>query len=214
MAIELDHLFICSNVNAPEIDRILQLGFTEGRANTHPGQGTANRCIFFENAMLEFLWVTNEAEASSAIVAPTSLRERWRYRETGYSPFGIGCRKSETTANLPFNTWAYCPKYLPPQIKIDIAKDTKPNEPLLFVIPFAEDTHNKPVHANGIQEITKVEITIPNTESLSPAIKSIQQHNLVKFIKGKKHLLSIEFDRAIQQKSRDFRPHLPLRFFW
>ncbi|VEP17509.1 hypothetical protein H1P_620018 [Hyella patelloides LEGE 07179] len=37
---------------------------------------------------------------------------------------------------------------------------------------------------------------------------------MVKFIKGKKHLLNIEFDRATQQQAIDFRPHLPLRFRW
>ncbi|MDJ0592016.1 MAG: hypothetical protein QNJ72_18845 [Pleurocapsa sp. MO_226.B13] len=57
MTIELDHLFICSQVNAPEIDRLLDLGLVEGSSNTHPGQGTANRRIFFANLMLELAWV-------------------------------------------------------------------------------------------------------------------------------------------------------------
>ncbi len=68
MTIKLDHLFIFSRMNAPEIDRILNLGLTEGRANTHPGQGTANRRIFFHNAMLELLWVMDEEEVSSSTV--------------------------------------------------------------------------------------------------------------------------------------------------
>jgi hypothetical protein len=60
MAIEFDHLFVFTTVNAPEVDDILASGFTEGTSNLHPGQGTANRRIFFHNAMLEFLWIADE----------------------------------------------------------------------------------------------------------------------------------------------------------
>ncbi len=56
MAFELDHLFIMTDINAPVADRLISSGLTEGRSNIHPGQGTANRCFFFHNAMLELLW--------------------------------------------------------------------------------------------------------------------------------------------------------------
>ena len=91
--IELDHFFICTNVNAPEIEQLLNCGLIEGRSNIHPGQGTANRCIFFHNAMLEFLWVADDREVRTPLIAPTYLWEKWRYQETGYSPFGIGFRR-------------------------------------------------------------------------------------------------------------------------
>ena len=44
------------------------------------------------------------------------------------------------------------------------------------------------------------------------AINIVQQSDLAKFITGKEHLLTIEFDRAIQQQTIDFRPYLPLQF--
>lgn len=46
-AFEIDHLFIASQPGAPEIEEVLALGFLEGTPNVHPGQGTANRRIFF-----------------------------------------------------------------------------------------------------------------------------------------------------------------------
>ncbi len=66
MPFELDHFFICTDVGAPAAAALMALGFVEGAPNTHPGQGTANRRFFFDNAMLELLWVHDEAEAGSS----------------------------------------------------------------------------------------------------------------------------------------------------
>ena len=110
MAIELDHRFVCTRVGAPEVDALVALGLTEGSANTHRGQGTTNRRISFRNAMLEFLWVMNEAGARSPVIAPTHLWERRHYPPTGYSPFGLGFRSLTAVPALsvpcPFDMWA------------------------------------------------------------------------------------------------------------
>lgn len=53
----------------------MAFGLTEGTSNSHPEQGTANRRFFFPNAMLELLWVHDEHEAQSPLVAPTRLWE-------------------------------------------------------------------------------------------------------------------------------------------
>jgi Glyoxalase-like domain len=55
----VDHAFIACSPGAPEAGALLRLGFIEGQGNTHPGQGTANRRFFFENFMLELLWVAD-----------------------------------------------------------------------------------------------------------------------------------------------------------
>ncbi len=70
----------------------MAFGLTEGSSNLHLGQGTANRRFFFYNAMLELLWVRDEREARSPPIAPTRLWKRWRYRFSGYSPFGVCLR--------------------------------------------------------------------------------------------------------------------------
>jgi hypothetical protein len=57
MSVELDHIFICTEVGVPEADQLVTFGLTEGSSNLHLGQGTANRRFFFYNAMLELLWV-------------------------------------------------------------------------------------------------------------------------------------------------------------
>ena len=215
MTIELDHLFVFCKVNAPEIERILDLGFAEGKSNIHGGQGTANRCIFWQNAMLELLWVSDGEEVSNPIVAPTNLEARSRYDETGFSPFGIGFTRTQANTNLPFTSWAYRPAYLTPPLQIDIASQTQPYEPLLFVIPFNDKIYNRSTnHANGTKKITGVEIIIPFTRPFSHAVDILEQQKLVRFVSGKEHLLTIEFDCRTQQQMFDFRPHLPLRFYW
>lgn len=215
MTIELDHLFICSQINAPEIKQLLDFGLAEGRSNIHPGQGTVNRCIFFENFMLELLFAINEREISSPIIKPTHLRERCNYHQTGYSPFGVAFRRTEIDSELPFETWAYKPPYLPDNLQIDIAKHTAPHEPLLFVPPFKK-VQDQPInHPVGIRKVTKIKITIPSSQSFSEAIAHIHDAlGAVEFISGTDNLVEIEFDYANGSQQQDFRPLLPLRICW
>jgi hypothetical protein len=71
MALELDHLFIWTDIGAYEAERLVSFGLVEGTPNMHPGQGTTNRRFFFHNAMLELLWVHDPAEARSELIRPT-----------------------------------------------------------------------------------------------------------------------------------------------
>jgi glyoxalase-like protein len=76
MTYALDHVFVCCAEGAPEAERLVRLGLTEGSPNTHPGQGTASRRFFFENAYLELIWVTDPREAQGEPAARTSRRPR------------------------------------------------------------------------------------------------------------------------------------------
>src|SRR5437879_6291460 len=98
MQLELDHFFVCASIGAPEADRLIEFGLSEGTPNNHLGQGTANRRFFFHNAFLELLWVADPAEAQTSAVRRTGLWERWSRRSGGCSPFGIGFRPISTAA--------------------------------------------------------------------------------------------------------------------
>ena len=90
MAIAIDHAFIACQPGGPEANSLLQRGFVEGSSNTHAGQGTANRRFFFDNFMLELLWVVDHAEATSERTRRTRLWERCSNPETAeliYMPF-------------------------------------------------------------------------------------------------------------------------------
>jgi hypothetical protein len=225
MTIEFDHLFVFTTVNAPEVDEILAYGFTEGTSNIHSGQGTANRRIFFRNAMLEFLWIADEQEAKSPEIAPLHFWERSHSHQTEYSPFGIifrfcAAKRSEQVQPL-FTTWAYRPPYLPPHLQIDIASDTRPSEPFLAIIPFGGRPDAFPVdraqplnHACGAREITSVRITLPSDQPLSTAAAAVENAGLVQFSVGNEHSAELEFDLGIQKRKVDFRPGLPLCLRW
>ena len=227
MSVELDHIFICTEVGASEADQLVAFGLTEGTSNLHPGQGTANRRFFFYNAMLELMWVRDEREVRSPPIAPTRLWERWRYCFTGYSPFGICLRPSVQhavswrPAALPFATWEYRPPYLPPELHIDVATGTAASEPLVFATPYSgrpdalpEERRQPLVHPKGVVEITGLRITLPRGKPISGVVRALQRAGVVSFESGNDHLAEIEFDHGSQGQSADFRPLLPLRFRW
>lgn len=225
MALEFDHLFIFTAIGAPEANRVLAIGLTEGTSSIHPGQGTSNRRIFFHNAMLEFLWIHDEREAQNPVIAPTHLWERSQYRETGYSPFGVGLRcvsPKPSSPSLPFESWAYRPPYLPSTLQFDVASHTIANEPMIFVIPFEgtrPDTlppdRAQPLHhAIGFREITNIHIQVPSQEPFSTAIRALHAAGLITFKHGTTHLTEIEFDHGTQGHMMDFQPALPLRMNW
>lgn len=87
MKLSLDHFFILTKPGAHEAERLLELGLTEGPANTHPGQGTANRRFYFANNMLELLYVNNEQEAINGPAKNLHFVERMK--NPAASPFGI-----------------------------------------------------------------------------------------------------------------------------
>jgi hypothetical protein len=125
MTVELDHLFIWTSHSAPEAERLIAFGLTEGAPNHHPGQGTACRRFFFHNAMLELLWVENATEAQSEAIRRLQLWERGSARGNQASPFGIGLRPTDPKcADVPFPAWEYQPPYLPDPLVIHIGADT------------------------------------------------------------------------------------------
>jgi Glyoxalase-like domain len=219
MTLELDHIFIGVQSNAPEAQALLDFGLAEGRRRAHPGQGTTNICFFFQNAFLELLWLVDEDEARSPLIAPTGLWERCRWQSTAACPFGIAVR---TTHPLPFNTWDYRPPYLPPDLSIPIAANSAIlQEPLLFrspsnLPPSALPPEQRPPldHPCGVQVITSVKMTLP-TAKLSPEMKVLQSLGLIELEYGEYHL-QLEMDQGdsasadLSVRHHSFAPELPL----
>src|SRR5436190_21891171 len=130
MPVRLDHVFISTAAGAPAAERLRQFGLTEGSPNRHPGQGTACRRFFFQNFMLELIWVEDAAEARGEQTRPTRLWERWSSTAHGASPFGIilGPEPGSQEA-CPFAWWDYRPKTMP-DLELRIAAGTGLEEPM------------------------------------------------------------------------------------
>ena len=210
---ELDHLFIRALPGAPAAQLLLAAGLVEGSGNRHPGQGTANRRFFFENAFLELLWIDDDAEVRSEATARTQLAQRLG-AEGGASPFGVCLRPSLTGNSAPFSTWAYRPGYLPPGMQVDIADNTALHEPMWFYLAQGSAPEHAPaarrqplVHGAGMRRITAVTITLP---AQPPYCAAARSSDIVALQPGHEQLMEICFDHGAAGKRIDCRPGLPL----
>src|SRR5262245_25602124 len=121
MSVELDHIFVCTSTGGTEASHLADFGLVEGAPNTHPGQGTACRRLFFDNAYLELLWVCNPSESQSELTRPTRIWDRWTSRDSEVCPFGFAFRPGDSETRAPFASWEYSPAYLPPPLRLQIA---------------------------------------------------------------------------------------------
>jgi hypothetical protein len=212
----LDHAFIGCTAGAPEGDSLLQLGFVEGSSNAHPGQGTANRRFFFDNFMLELLWVSDPAEARGERTRRTRLWDRLERRDAEVSPFGIVFKPSAgEDCTAPFPTWSYTPAYLPPGLAMQVADGTSLYEPELFYLPFmgrARTRGSEPtLHALPIRTILRLSIGVTQADNLSSTSRAAEQGGLLSYVEASHPFMEISFEGAAGL-SFDLRPRLPLIF--
>jgi len=219
MTYALDHVFVCCAEGAPEASRLARLGLSEGSSNTHPGQGTASRRFFFENAYLELFWVADAREAQAELAAPTRLWSRWSGRGAAASPFAVILRPDDgAEARPPFASWAYHPPYLPPQLAIDVAEGTPLSEPAFFYIGFARGAGQMQPqprdHALGVRRLTAVEIDMPGAGPRSQAARIVEERGLVRFADAPRHRMTLTFDEGRAGRHADLDPDLPLLLRW
>lgn len=217
--IVLDHLMLFCAKGAPEADALVHLGITEGPPNTHPGQGTANRRFFFQNAYLELVWVNDDIEARGEAVRRTQLWERWANRLTGACPFGVVLRSDSADGPLPpFSAWAYRPTYLPAGLTIDVAEGVPLTEPAIFYLGFAgarRGTHDATrCHRLHLERITEVTIDTPVSGSRSEAVQWLEASGVLSLQPAERWLLRITFEGRRSGASADLRPALPLILEW
>ena len=211
----LDHLFVMCSRGAPEAEALLRMGLREGSGNTHPGQGTACRRFFFENAYLELLWVHDAAEAQSAVTLPTRLFERWAARATGASPFGVVFRSvGSAPTPPPFPTWSYRPVYLPAGLGIDVAEGTSLEEPAVFYLRSPRQPSEKAdeprAHRVPLCELQAATLGTAGSHARSPALQVVEALGLASFPAAPEHLLRIDFGPEPRENVADLRPDLPL----
>jgi len=214
MRVELDHVFVCTNVDAPEAEHLRQFGLREGPSNCHLGQGTANRRFAFDNAMLELVWVVDEQEARSERVRRTRLWERWSGRNTTASPFGICVRPADPDdTRTPPGTWKYQPSNLPAPLAMHIGEASL-EEPMWVYLGFQRRVQWEQrfvEHPIGLREVTGLSISCP-TPPLSAISRVVLSSQILAVEVGPEPLLTLEFDRARRGEFADLRPHLRVRF--
>ena len=214
----VDHIFLCTGRRGAAAELLRQAGFTEGAPNRHPGQGTACRRFFFSNAMLELLWLENEAEALSEQTSATKLWERFAAAGSTTSPFGIILRPATASEPVcPFRSWSYRPPTIP-GLDLEIAADTEPGEPMWCFMKTGRAPAEWPPerrqpldHPAGCREITNVLIGCPGMEETS-VTRAMALNGVIALQTGVEHLLELQFDGGLRGRTLDFRPALPLVF--
>ncbi len=218
MPFELDHVFVCTNVDAPEAAQLISIGLTEGASRVHQGQGTANRCFLFHNAYLELIWVHAQEEARSPLTERTRLFERWKGRAHGTCPFGICLRPTRPSdgSDLPFAAWDYLPLYIAMSSPIRIGTNSdRLEEPMLFFIASASRPDSWPrqpplQHRLGVREITRLSWTRPNANPLSPELQAVVDAGCLSVELGRAHALKICFDNEAMGQCASLLPDLPV----
>lgn len=191
---------------------------------SHSTQGTASQLIFFENAYLEVVHVSNEAiaaEYANRTGVNPILRRDWR--ESLVSPFGIALRlqsrpdsrfqpfTADGCAASQFESSIY---FAPDNLKVE-------QEPLCFIIPgdvalstlldLSSSAHQSLVnHPSGARRVTSIELTIHSLSHLSKAIQMLAHRGLVKIKQGSSPLLEITLDGGLRNQIIDGRPDFPI----
>ena len=215
MSFEVDHVFVAASEGAPEATDLVKAGFVEGPANVHPGQGTACRRFFFENAYLELVWLENRAEASSRVAARTGLRERAAV-ESESSHVGVCLRARDLAARLPVKTWSYSPPYVPEGMAIPIgANSSRLDEPLLFFLPVGvEPRKSEEVHPNGARRISRVRLTLPSSLDVSPELAWLTDSGIVEVEPAETESVSVVLDGGTAGDSVALDLAVPLKLSW
>jgi hypothetical protein len=211
-----DHLWIVVAPGAPERAMLERAGYRVAPAvNRHEGQGTASITIEFANGFLELLWPDE-----SVPVAPGNervvekFRNRAAWRTSGWSPFGIGFRRTANeTPPLPFPTWSVGAAWLPRGATIEILTprdDT--TSPSLFISPRELAEHNPtPKEAIDPRRITAVRLVEPPAYAPIPALQYAERERLLDVGRGPAWLVEVTLDGGRSGAVDDFRPELPLR---
>jgi len=209
----VDHVFVCTAPHAPAAELMISAGLVEGTPNRHPGQGTACRRFFFSNAMLELLWLENEADARSDQTRATRLWERLSAGPSA-SPFGVILRPAPGfEPACPWPSWSYHPQAMP-GLELEVAADTDLHEPMWCYLnsrtgPCPVSGAN--VHPAGFHQITGVLIGCPGVKVDS--VTSLMALNGVIALQTlAEHVLELQFDGGRRGTILDFRPALPLIF--
>lgn len=203
MSLELDHVFCFCEPTVPEAQRAQEFEFTVLPERTHQGQGTANRCIVFEENYLELIYLSSREDSQKNEM---KLYQRADWKQTKASPFGIALRGTipEKYRN---DFWEYKPAYAQGKsIFIHNFNQKHPEVPLLFVMPLPEGASldsmrpgNSPhldkslmKHKSGATRIKSIRISSPVELPEPFRISSIAVE-----VSSQPHL-SVHLDRAVK----------------
>ena len=129
MAIALNHVFSFVEEGFPRKRILFAEKLKVGQTRDHAGQGTSAQFVYFPKDYLEFIWLRSIGESQ---FNQLKLNRRAAWRESGFSPFGIGL-----SGKVPLEHRDLFEEYLPPyseSLRIMIYRKCEevPSLPLIF----------------------------------------------------------------------------------
>ncbi|MBX2840021.1 MAG: VOC family protein [Gammaproteobacteria bacterium] len=212
MKLELDHVFILVEAGGAVADLVAALGLKESFSRAHPGQGTTNRRFELSNSLLEFLWVHDSEEAHTGPGRELKFNERSGNSE--HSPFGLILKRAmHSDDGSPYDGWTYQPSYFKPPNAFHIGENSSNLiEPLCIYAPFLEPNQSATTK-EPFSMLSHVTITTPATP-LSNVAHSVNAANRISIRSGDQHLMELTLDANRKDKTKDFRPDIPLIINW
>lgn len=225
----IDHIFFFSDSFAPEQSYTEQHGFNRRVGwNTHTGQGTTGRFIYFDNVYLEYLWIDDAEAAENNIPSANSdfnARNRWR-EDPSISPFGIGLRDLREGEAREFETSVYTAEWMRGNFELYPAENAPDiTEPWVFFLPNAitsnardrlvsQDRSTRSIdHPNGARVVTAVTMYLPYGQIPSRTLQILVDDGLLTILHDEEHRIEIELDDAAQGRSIDMRDRgMPIIF--
>jgi Glyoxalase-like domain len=194
---ELDHVFWMVPSQAAAEKAIHDLWLVETYRRHHPGQGTSNICCCFDNAFVEFLWITNAVEARSPESSRLGLFERSRLDGQGICPFGISWRG--VAQGVTPDMWSYAPSYLPAGMKIAVATSSDDHRlPLVFQSPGLNPPIEWPLekrgalqHGSDFRSILTPELSVPQDLTTDPMLKWLSDTSIINIATSQNNAYSI-----------------------
>jgi hypothetical protein len=222
----LDHAWVVVTTGAPERAVLEQAGFRIAPTiNRHDGQGTASITIEFLNGFFELMYPDPTVPVSPGReTAAEKFRSKSRWRETGYSPFGIVfARTPHTPEEFPFPTWRVTIEWLEPGTFIEMMTPKETPKALSLSISassvstresneaLARDpaTNAMFLHPNGARRLTALRVQAPGADGFPPAASYLAEHGLMTFETGGEWLLDVTLDGGAGHTA-DLRPDLPV----
>jgi hypothetical protein len=200
----------------------------------HPQQGTTGEFFFFLNFYVEFLYISNKAEATQNIQNfGSDYVKRSKWKENKCFPFGLGFVLKDSTKIIPFETHTYEAKWMGKGNALQMAKTNEDlQEPLVFVEPDVwanqlfesntelqkvknTDVKNYRTNSLGIEKLTKATLIVPKKQMhFSKTLKTLQDVENIEIKTGKEPMLILEFDNKKQKKEINIATilHLIIRY--
>jgi hypothetical protein len=214
MTLLLDHVFIITKPEAGEASCLSELGFIEGNANVHPGQGTSNRRFFLDGFTIELLYVSDEDEAEKG--AGKGLGILARSGDDEACPFGIVVRVPDAETVPDFPSWQYFPDYFGDKMCFYVGNNSdQTTEPLCICMPPSLPKQSSvPIeYANPDWTLTALDIGVP-TENPSQVLSHFAAVERVRVEFGKPHKMTLQFNSGAAGRVVNLNPDLPLVLEW